>query len=57
MPDDMCRECRYAAWDYIEYYGGAKQWFLVGCQKDMAPIYDEEEEAWECEEYKEDMDD
>lgn len=56
MPEDMCRQCRHAAWDYEEYYGGAKQWFLTGCRKDAEPHYNEDEEAWECDEYREDMD-
>jgi len=57
MPDDMCRQCRFSAWDCEEYYGGAKRWVLDGCKRGMEPHYDEAEEAWECEGYKEDMDD
>lgn len=30
-----CRNCKFADWDYEEYYGGTKQWFVCGCQKDL----------------------
>lgn len=49
MPEEMCRQCKYALWDYVEYYGGARQWFLTDCGKGTEPHYDEDEEAWECE--------
>lgn len=40
-----CRRCRFAEWDYEEYYGGSKEWFVCGCIKDA--------ESEECEEFEE----
>lgn len=51
---DMCANCRHATWDYAEYFGGYKCWLVDGCKLDKEPEYNEEEEAWECEEYKND---
>ena len=29
-----CENCRYALWDYEEYYGTThKDWFVSGCRK------------------------
>ena len=28
-----CEDCKYAVWDYEEYYGGAKRWFVDDCKK------------------------
>ena len=31
-----CNTCRFALWDYEEYYNTTdKQWFVEGCKKDM----------------------
>lgn len=49
---DMCANCRYAVRDYAEYFGGQKCWFVDGCKKDLEPVYDEEQESYECEGYK-----
>lgn len=49
---DMCRECRNAEWECCEYYGGGRQWLLTGCRKDLEPTYNEEEETYECEGYR-----
>lgn len=27
-----CEECKYAEWDYEEYYPQGKQWFICGCK-------------------------
>lgn len=33
-----CEECKYAEWDYEEYYGTTKkQWFVCGCKADCDP--------------------
>ncbi len=51
----MCRECRYAEFECFEYYGNKREWRLMdGCQKDLEPTYNEEEETYECEGYKND---
>lgn len=42
-----CKDCKCAIIDYCEYYGGGKQYFVDGCEKDMLG----EEE---CEEFEED---
>lgn len=41
-----CENCKYATWDYEEYYGGGRQYFVDGCQK-----HGEAEEA--CDDYEE----
>lgn len=28
-----CEECKYAIWDYYDYFGGAKQYFVYDCEK------------------------
>lgn len=30
-----CEDCKYATWDYEEYYGGKRQYFVDGCKKDL----------------------
>lgn len=30
--EENCNECRYAIWDYEEYLGGGKQYFIDGCK-------------------------
>ena len=30
-----CGDCLYAVWDYEEYYGGSRRWFVVGCRKGL----------------------
>lgn len=47
----MCEECKFCTFDYIEGFNGIKQWFMDGCKKDLKPVYNEEEEAFECEGY------
>ena len=46
-----CRDCRFAKWDYEDYYNCPDpQWFVCGCIKDMDAY---ENEGYECEEYEE----
>ena len=47
----QCETCRFAIMDYEEYYGGARQYFVSGCEKDLEP--DEECEGYE--EYRRDV--
>lgn len=42
-----CEGCRNALIDYEEYYGGARRYFICGCDKDVEPDGDD------CEEYSE----
>ena len=42
-----CRRCMFAKWDYEEYYGGSKEWFVEGCIKDA------DNENFDCEEFEE----
>ena len=46
MPD--CRYCKYADWDYDDFFfgGPVRQWFLVGCRKEV-------EDPDSCEGYEE----
>lgn len=40
-----CDTCKYALWDYEEYYGTTRrEYFIAGCKKDM--------DGTDCEEYK-----
>ena len=39
-----CEDCEYAEWDYCEYYGGHRQYFVSGCKKSLSPEDDECEE-------------
>jgi len=32
---NKCEECPYAIWDYYEYYGHVKEWFVDGCKKGL----------------------
>ena len=41
-----CNNCKYARFDYEEYYGGYKRWFFDGCVKDL------EDDDGECEGYE-----
>ena len=41
-----CDDCKYAKYDYEEYYGGGKQYFICGCKKDG-----DVENSDECPEY------
>ncbi len=34
---NLCDDCKYAVWDYEEYYGGVKRWFFDHCFKDLDP--------------------
>lgn len=27
-----CNECRYAIWDFEEFIGGGKQYYIEGCK-------------------------
>lgn len=49
---EMCANCCHAIRDYAEYFGGLKFWFVDGCKKDLEPTYNEEEETYECEGYR-----
>jgi len=48
--DDLCQDCKWAVWDYEEYYGGARQWFLERCAHD----HDIDPVVTDCEDYAED---
>ena len=49
-----CEHCRFAKWDYEEYYNSPdKAWFVCGCIKDL----DCEEDGTDCEGYEENQDD
>ena len=52
--EQMCLKCRNAIWDYVEAFYGRRWWFVEGCHKDLEPTYNEEEETYECEGYKND---
>ena len=46
MPE--CEKCKYAIWDYEDYYPSGWQWFITGCkiandEKDCTD-YEENEE-------------
>ncbi len=48
-----CKHCRFAEWDYEEYYNSPdKAWFVCGCIKDL----DCEEDGAGCEGYEEKQD-
>lgn len=48
-----CEHCRFAEWDYEQYYGSnEKAWFVCGCIKDL----DCEEDGADCEGYEEKQD-
>lgn len=47
-----CRKCKYAIIDWLEYYGGVRQYFVADCEKDMPG----EAECEEFEEFKESED-
>ena len=35
---DECEDCKYAEWDYEEYYETTQtQWFVCGCKIDCDP--------------------
>ena len=34
---DKCLGCKYAIFDYEEYYGGYRERIVVGCKKDQDP--------------------
>ena len=49
-----CEDCRFAEWDYEEYYNSPdKACFVCGCIKDLDC---EEEDGADCEEYEENQD-
>lgn len=50
---EMCDSCINADRDYSEYYGGHRQWQVVGCKKDLEVEWNMEQECYECEGYKE----
>lgn len=45
---DRCISCKYAEWDYFEYYGGGRESFIESCKKchDM-----DTEDCDDCEDY------
>lgn len=43
-----CSTCKYAEFDYEEFSGWGKQWFISGCKKDNDPA--------DCVEYEEYID-
>lgn len=43
---EQCTSCRHAEWDFEEYYGGGRQWFVCGCKKDEAPEECEAYDYW-----------
>lgn len=44
-----CDTCKYALWDYEEYYGtNRREYFIAGCKKGM--------DGTDCEEYEESED-
>lgn len=44
-----CKNCKYAEFDYFEYYGtDDKNWFVSDCKLDNVPM-----NAAECEDFKE----
>ena len=45
--DTDCTKCKHAEWDCEEYYGGGREYFVCGCNRDA------DLEADECEEYEE----
>ena len=45
--DTDCTKCKHAEWDCEEYFGGGKQYFVCGCNRDA------DLDADECEEYEE----
>ena len=47
----ICRGCKHAIWDYEEYFGGMKRWFVESCKKDLDEFYGDEDN--DCEEYAE----
>ena len=48
----ICNDCKYAIWDYEEYYGNVRRAFIDGCRKGLDdPDADEYEE--DCEGYEE----
>jgi len=47
---DRCINCKYAEWDYFEYYGTTrKDWFVEGCEK----CNDIDTDTEDCEDYEE----
>ena len=42
---EQCKECKYAVWDYEDYYGDGRQYFVTDCRKDLP------EPEGECEEW------
>lgn len=46
----ICKDCKYAIWDYEEYYGNVRRAFIDGCAKDLD---DPDGFTEECEGYEE----
>ena len=52
--DNLCESCRYAEYDYTEYYGGDRQYFVSGCKCKNNPTsgeIDEQDNVTNCSEY------
>ena len=53
--DSLCETCKYAEWDYEEYFGGGRQYFVCGCKKDPHEIDlfvgTDDDETLECSAY------
>lgn len=49
---ELCEQCKRAIWDGIRDHGYSLSW-IEGCKDDDSPRYNEEEECWECDSYKE----
>ena len=45
---NRCASCKYALWDYEEYYGGKRRYFVDDCKWGETPET--------CEQYEEDED-
>ena len=52
---NLCYYCKYATYDYCEYYGGSREWFVDGCEKDAddKATRDEYKRVIECEAFEE----
>ena len=46
----ICKDCKYAIWDYEEYYGNVRRAFIDGCANDLD---DPDRFTEECDGYEE----
>ena len=52
MPEcTLCGDCRNARYMNATWYDPPEAW----CDKDAEPVWNEEEEAWECESYSREL--